>query len=232
MESEINSNILKFTYLKDNNTVRELPTTLSSKILLEYYRDQEYVGGLLRGVDVFTDKQKDIVMSSKQARGYVRVPEIGSSRYDSTGLRALNVSRILKIEKVSEVDKSFIDVDLNSCVPALTEGLDYLMLNNKDLLTDVFRLITEEEPPNPVTDYMALVEYIKNHVSVRSTIMSTTYYRFLHTTMISNPQYFPKYTGLPLGMVVSSDSIGAVEDELALPFTSGLDSLASEFGIS
>ena len=77
----LENNIVKFTYVKDNLIEREFVTTLSKDILMRYY-DVDYVQKLINGVEVVIN------------RGYVKLPELGISKYDETGVRSLNISRI------------------------------------------------------------------------------------------------------------------------------------------
>ena len=56
------------------------------------------------------------MLASKMHRGYIKIPELGSSIYDDTGVRSLNVARLLSIKQVESVSREFIHVDLNSVV--------------------------------------------------------------------------------------------------------------------
>ena len=94
--------ILEFTYLKDNDTERVLVTTLNKGVLEKFY-NRQYMESVQLQVDLVT----------KLNRGYIRVPELGASIYDS-GTRSINVARITKIRELqeSEVNTDFINVDL------------------------------------------------------------------------------------------------------------------------
>lgn len=209
LEDFYTEGILKFTYLKDNNTLRELYTTTSNAILMDYYKDQNYVSHLLDGTDISTTKQGGMMLSSKQHRGYVKVPELGLSRYDATGVRALNLARILKVEKVTEVDRSFIEVDLESCVQNFYNCLDYITVNMPDKLPLVFSQVCGNDAVVPADASAAtIIDELHRFVDMRNVLLSTTFQKALHKYMVSNPELFPYYTGLPCKKttVDSSDS--------------------------
>lgn len=216
IEPVLKDGILKFSYLKDNNALRELNTTLSGKILLDYYKDQGFVEHMLNGADLFQSAQANSVgisLSTKQHRGYVYLPELGSSRYDATGCRSLNFARILKVEKVAEVDRSFIDVDLSSVVANFNECADYILTKMPEELEKVYVSVTGEqfkleEGQTETMKNMYMCTALKNWVAVRNTILSTTFQRSLHLFMIGNPQWFPLYTGRPNATVTSSANFG------------------------
>ena len=198
LEEFYTEGILKFTYLKDNNTLRELFTTTSSAILMDYYKDQNYVNMVLSGTDIATDKQGGMMLSSKQSRGYVKVPELGLSRYDATGVRALNLARILKVEKVTEVDRSFIDVDLDSCVDNFYNCVDYITVHMPDKLPLVFQQVCGNDAKLPEgASQVVVLDELHKFVDTRNVLLSTTFHKALHKYMVSNPELFPYYTGLP-----------------------------------
>lgn len=190
--------ILKFIYLKDNNTTRELCTTTSNAILMDYYHDQMRVDMMLNATDVNTTKIGGMQLSSKQHRGYVKVPELGLSKYDATGVRALNIARILTVEKISEVDRSFIDVDLDSCTGNFYDNLDYLVSHFPDKLPEVYSKLCGDAGTLPSdSSHATIVDAIHKFVDVRNILLSTTFHKALHRYMLSNPDLFPYYTGLP-----------------------------------
>lgn len=208
LEDYYTEGILKFTYLKDNNTLRELFTTTSNAILMDYYKDQNHVSMMLNGTDISTTKQGGMMLSSKQHRGYVKVPELGLSRYDATGVRALNLARILKVEKVTEVDRSYIDVDLESCVDNFYNCLDYITVHMVDKLPLVFEQVCGKDAVLPEgATTVTIVDELHRFVDMRNVLLSTTFQKALHKYMVSNPELFPYYTGLPCrkATVESSD---------------------------
>lgn len=208
-EESLKTKIIKFTYLKDNKTIRELCSTLNHDILMNYYNDTQFVGGMLTSSDIDSQKQGGLQMSSKMNRGYIRIPEIGSSIYDRSGVRSLNIARILKMEEVSEVDRTFIHVDLNSCVQNFYDCLDYAVKKFPDQIPAMYVSITGEQPETDQT--LVIVSKLNAFVQSRSVILSTTFHRELHLFMINNPQWFPLYTGKPNTTSISSKSFGVEE---------------------
>lgn len=208
----LKDNILEFTYLKDNGTVRKLNSTLSETILRDYYDDNVFIGTMLAGVDINTVKQGGMLLSSKVNRGYIKVPELGASIYDGTGVRSLNIARLLSIKKVSEVDRTFIKVDLNSVIENFNAGVDNIIKTNPSIIYALYDTLTEGTDKHD--KYMGNAspaycgEICKSFVSGRSVILSTEYLRYLHKLMISKPDWFPNYTGSSSGSIVKSSNIG------------------------
>lgn len=214
----LQDNIVKFSYLKDNGTIRELATTLSSDILMDYYKDNMFVATMLSQVDINTVKQGGLMLSSKIHRGYIKVPEVGASRYDSTGARSLNVARLLKAEIVKEVDRSFIDVDLSSVCYNAELQLEYALKHSENEFKDIYESLTNEKASDDLSVielYNKAIEYIRE----RDMLFSTTYHRILHTYLINHPIWFPKYTGRPSDNVNTNNNlymgnnIGILPDE-------------------
>ena len=149
-------NIVEFSFMKDNGTVRVLPTTLSEDILRQYYDNNNYIAIMLAGVDINTVQQGGMMLSSKMNRGYIKVPEVGASIYDGTGVRSLNLARLLSARIVDKVDKSFINVDLNSVVANFGECIDYLLKTNISEVKGCYKLVTgedsDEQPASPLHD--------------------------------------------------------------------------------
>lgn len=205
----IDEGIVNFSFLKDNGTIRELATTLNQSILMDYYKDNIFVGTMLSGVDIDAVQQGGMNLGSKMNRGYIKVPELGASRYDGTGCRSLNVARLLKAERVDSVDRSFIDVDLNSVVQNFKDAIDYALKKVPDEIPNIYKAITGEDADT--TQQMVLVGKLYDYADSRSMLLSTTFHRALHKFMISNPIWFPLYTGMPNGAVVSSaTNVGVV----------------------
>ena len=196
--------ILQFRYLKDNGTIRELNSTLSESVMREYYSDDLFIQTTLGGVDINTMKQGGMLLSSKVNRGYIKIPELGSSVYDDTGVRSLNFSRLLTIKPVTEVDRTYINVDLDSVLPAFSSGVDSLI--QKGQVIDCYKALVGEEPETD--NAIAVAESLKAFAEMRVTILSTSFKRTLHLFIVSHPEWFPYYTGKPVNQVVSSADMG------------------------
>lgn len=202
----IEGGIVNFSFLKDNGTIRELATTLNKDILMNYYNDTMFVGTMLSGVDINSVEQGGLLLSSKINRGYIKVPELGSSIYDGTGVRSLNVARLLKAEVVNEVDRSFINVDLNSVLENFGNSLDYLLKTSPNELGNVYLAIVGEK--SDTNQPAVIVSKLREYAESRGMLLSTTFYRTLHLFMVGNPQWFPLYTGKPAQKVTSSANFG------------------------
>lgn len=198
MKPILDNNIVEFTFMKDNGNERILNTTLNSDIMLSYYEDTNYVKKVLSGVDIDTQQQGAVQMSQgmNRGRGYIKIPELGASIYDGTGTRSLNLARILKARVVSEVDRSFIKVDLNSVIDHFKDALETLIARQPDALRVLCKDLCDKEIPEDATPsymYGSLVQELE----VKQHFLSTVYNRYLHTYMLTHPMYFPMYTGRP-----------------------------------
>lgn len=205
----IQDGIVKFSYLKDNGTIRELATTLNEDILKDYYDDNIFINTMLSGVDINTVQQGGMTLSSKMNRGYIKVPELGASVYDGTGVRSLNIARLLKAEKIDSVDRTFLKVDLNSVPANFNNGIDYIVKTMPDSLKDCYKaLVGEEFDETKCSSIPVMAETCKSYVAGRSAFLSTSYHRDLHVFMVSHPEWFPLYTGKPAQQITSSANFG------------------------
>lgn len=177
----LETSILKFKYVKDNVMERELITTLSPAILSKYY-DTNYTQKVLGNCDYVLE------------RGYIRLPELGGSRYDESGVRALNLSRITSIEVLSEVDNTFIDVDFNVILPNFKNNI--LVLKDINLLAVVYQGLLNQVPQ--IFDINILRTDILNFVDSQYALGTTTFLRFLHKYMLDFPMIFKDYSGKPV----------------------------------
>lgn len=194
IKSVLNDGIVKFTFLKDNHTEREMVSTLNEGILREFYPDQLFLSTMLGCVDIETVKQGGMMLPSKIHRGYIKIPELGASKFDATGVRSLNVARILEMKPMSkdEVDTTYIDVDLGSVTALFQDNIEYALKHSPDSLSDIYEVVTGEKSDASASGIVdALVEYVKG----QEVLLSTTYQRNLHKLMIGNPHLFPRYTG-------------------------------------
>lgn len=171
-------NIVKFTYIKDNITERELVTTFNPEILLTHY-DEGYVQRVMTNVE------------SKLTRGYVRLPELGISKYDDTGVRALNISRITKIDILQEFDTRFIDVDFNVIMPTFKDTVE--RTSNMNVLAFIFETLSGEIIK--ANGLMEAQNIITAFADGQYAIGTTTFLRQLHLLMIQFPNIFTDYNG-------------------------------------
>ena len=213
-KTHLQDKIIRFEYLKDNGTIRELDTTLSESILMDYYKDNVFVGMMLQGVDINSVKQGGMMLSSHVNRGYIKVPELGISKYDETGVRSLNVARILGMKVLDEVDRTFINVDLNSVVFNFNKSLEYITSKDSSCVKDIYTALTGEEPKSE--QIAQIIHDIQEFVTGRSTLLSTTFHRALHLFMVKNPMWFPNYIGEKVedvqSLIKSNTNIGVSSD--------------------
>lgn len=186
LQEALQTQALKITYIKDNLTERDFITTLSPQILLTYYPD-DFVQMMMANIE------------TRLARGFVRLPELGISKYDSTGVRALNISRITKVEllPLEQFDSSYIDVNFNLILPNLKEAL--FDIKDKNVLSMIFEEMTNTPVPLEIkqSEYMlaelrnALISFIDSQFAIGT----TTALRYFHKYMVARSQFFPKYNG-------------------------------------
>lgn len=206
------NNIVKFTFLKDNHTERELCTTLSEDIIRKYYKDNLFISTMLSGVDIDSNQQGGMNLSSKVHRGYIKLPELGSSIYDSTGTRSLNLARILKAEVVDEIDTTFINVSLSSVVENFKNHIDYVAQNQPTSLAEIYNKLSATEKFTGEESSASIVNALYSYVDENEMLLSTSYQRQLHLFMISNPQWFTMYTGQPIkGVSTSTENFGVAQ---------------------
>lgn len=208
----LKTSIIKFTYLKDNDVIRELPSTINFDILMDYYSDNTFIAEMLAGVDIFSNDQGGMLLSTKQSRGYIKLPELGCSKYDHSGVRSLNISRLLGMEVINEVDRTFINVDLENVVSEFKTRLDSIALASPNSVKDIYAVIHQndiEEQDISSMSPVSLVSLIDDYVDNCDAILTTSFKRSLHMFMVSNPQWFGDYTGVPsangVSVVRSSD---------------------------
>lgn len=173
-------NIIKFKYIKDNGQERELVTTLSVPIFERYY-GKDYAENIVKQCEMKID------------RGYMKVPELGCSKYDETGLRALNLSRITSIEVVDTFDSSFIEVDFNSIIPTFKAVIE--AIRNQEIMGMVYQTLMNESPVDK--SLLDMRSEIMVFVDGRYAIGTTTFQKELHNYMVRYKMIFKGYNGKP-----------------------------------
>lgn len=175
----LQSNILRFKYIKDNLQEREIYTTLSTPILLSCY-PQDFVQTMYSNC------------GNNLGRGYIRVPELGVSKYDNSGVRALNISRITSVEVVPDFDRRFIDVDFDSIMSRFKQGIDNITsfveldILYQDMLQDI--------PPENCT-LIEMKARIEAFADSQYALQTSTFLKRLHLFMLSYSKLFGGYTG-------------------------------------
>lgn len=196
IEKPLREGILEFTFLKDNDTERVLNSTLNYNIMMDYYKDAEYVSKAYDNIAFFNDEIGGMTLSTRMNRGYIQLPELGASRYDARGTRSVNLARILKIRKVDSVDRTFIDVDLNIVISEFEKQVNDIRYKNSALLKEVAFALLQNPEVRGMDDTEVLMELL-SWVQNQDIILTTTFRRYLHKFMIQNSSVFPTYTGKP-----------------------------------
>lgn len=186
--------MVKFTYITDNLTERELVSTTNIRILSQYYK-QEMVQNMLQNI------------KTNIQRGYTHIPELGISANDETGVRALNLARIVKIEEVETFNQSYINVDLKVTLPAFISGVE--RCNHVEILKRIYHDITQGQPMN-FPDVFQLKMGIVNFMQSQVAIGSTMKLRQLHDYMVLHPNIFTTYN---MGRAVDYSQISGLLQE-------------------
>lgn len=194
--------MLKFTFSRDNGVEREVVGTLNPEVLMYYYKDSEYIHKCLHNTSFFDMSIGEMESTSTMLRGYIKIPEVGCSRYDDSGTRAVNMLRLTKIEGVAEADPTFIDVDLDSIQENFRTCLEDFIRDNeagfaleqiRQMCFDLF----VEELPEDITTPVRGVTYLLNKAQDMTLVFSTVFKRELHIFLLDRPHLFPLYTGAP-----------------------------------
>ena len=214
LKENLENKILKFSYLKDNNTVRELVTTLNKDIICDVYRDfPAFVPKMMYGIDIDSFVIDGLAISTKASRGYIKLPELGSSIYDDTGCRSLNLMRLVSIEEVDKnsVDTTFINVDLSAVLPKFIGALQDTALKMPQLMSKLYKDISGEEPKSAQVPVM--LEELSTLINNRDMLLSTSYRRILHCYAIEHidmlPAYLNEYSSFSTSQS-SNNSVGGV----------------------
>lgn len=214
----ISKDVARVTFIKDNGSERVLDTCLSEDILSKLYKDSGFVGSMLEYAYDGRFLESNVI-----DRGYIRVPEVGASVYDGSGVRAISYTRIVSVEYGVEPDMEFASVDLDGVVFAFSGYVNKLdsrelgRLANALVLEgfDLSSLINADGSHKFVIDAVQLESW----ADIQNRILSTTFQRVLALFMMTNPNWFPNYTGERKGLsseveVGSSGSSDGILQEL------------------
>lgn len=174
----LNQGFVKFTYIKDNLTEREFVSTLNEVKMSQYY-DSEIIDKMKRNHEL------------KLSRGYIRLPEMGISKYDLSCVRSLNISRITSMEVVDSFDTRFIDVDFSTILNSFIKGVQNC--DDVNLLVHIYTELVQSPP----TDFecAAIKGDLVSFIESQHIIGTTTLLRQLHLYMLRYPQIFKGYDG-------------------------------------
>lgn len=196
---KIKEGIVKVTVMKDTGLLRDIYTTLDAKTIADIYGKGDFLEKSLSG-----GYDGRFLDNKSLGRGYINVPEIGGSRYDSP-FRKISYSRIVCLAYNAEPDLSFINVDLKT-VPVVWNKY---LAENSSVAKDIWQAIKDYGITNEdlkFVDALALQDWFdKMHVTV-----GTVFDRSMCLFMMANPQWFGNYTGEPIEGYdyEATDSIG------------------------
>lgn len=194
--------MLQFTFSRDNGVERTVVGTLNPEVLMYYYKDSGYVQKCLHNTSFFDMSIGEMESTSTMLRGYIKIPEVGCSRYDDSGTRAVNMLRLTKVEAVAEADPTFIDVDLDSIQENFRTCLEDFIRDNevgfaleqiRQMCMDLF----VEQLPDDITTPIRGMTYLLRRAQDMSLVFSTVFKRELHIFLLDRPHLFPLYTGAP-----------------------------------
>lgn len=210
---KLSKGIVKFTYSKDNGVVRELISTCNQDLLNKVYQDSGFVSKLLDGILLFEGEETRLC--KKQDRGYIRIPEFGASRYDETGVRAVNINRILSLSElqITDVDLSYINVDLDNTLNAFKDGLRTVYSKDPSSMLEFYKEVMGKEPTDfGIETYLRCYEDIIHYVDATQVALTTQFNKSLHKFMITHQHWYPYYTGMPQNVrpTVSKNDFGVM----------------------
>lgn len=214
------NNLVKINYMKDDGTDRSIITTVNYELLTKFY-ESEYATAMIRNSTVPRTPSifGETPFDGNLERGWVRIPEVGSSTIDDTGVRALNFARITKLEVVNpeDVDTSYINVSLNNVITIFENIVNILVQQNE--YQKVFRIyvglqhlgFTNElkKLPNSFNSIYEIAKELREFVSSKK-YAGTPFLRILHSYMVSEPALFNNYTGEKL-QVKKRENYGVAE---------------------
>lgn len=199
---KMRSDMIKVSFLKDNGQVREMFTTA------DYQRIQD-----IYGKDNFYDEavmhmyKGKFLENSNLPRGYIRVPEIGGSRYGGA-TRSINYARIISLECGVEPDLTYINIDLDTVLDGFHEAVQKYP-SQAESIVDMLEVFEIDggywaEDKSKSKDMVSLLTWSEE----RKLLFSTVFLRELCMFMLSNPQWFSSFTGKPRYGGVSSGDVG------------------------
>lgn len=205
--SKISDNIVKVSFLKDGGQLRDLYTTVNFNKIRDIYG-----GGSFLDDSINESYNGDFLENRYLSKGYIKVPEIGGSKYDGP-TRSMSYSRIISIDYNSEPDLSFINIDLSTVVEGFNDGVlahtsqassIVDMLEAFGIDGNAWKDTVEAKKKYVNKDASSLLQWAEE----RSLLYSTVFIRELCLFMLANPQWFSNFTGEPKNRFSGSGDIG------------------------
>ena len=205
--SKLMNDVVGVTFLKDNSQERLMCTTLNESKVEEIYGDCEFTNSCLGRM-----YDGNFLGNSSLARGYIRVPEIGGSKYESS-LRSINYARIIEINYEEKPDLSFINIDMSTVIPAFEEDVQKHptqakniidMLEAFDIDYGSWKDTPEKKAKYGSKDMFSLLDWAEE----KNMLFSTVFQRQICLFMLSNPEWFGDFTGEPTETGFGSGNVG------------------------
>lgn len=174
-------------FFKDSGQERIINTTFDTSKIREVYGDTDFYR---QGVERMY--QGNFLENPNMERGYIRVFEVGGSKYDSP-LRSINYARIVSFKK-AEPDLTYINIDLNSVVSTFKIGVESCGAKMSDIV-DMMKIFDVGRINEPDVKPINSIIELEGWVESQEIILSTVFLRQLALFMIGNPQWFDGYTG-------------------------------------
>lgn len=168
---KLSGGVYKFKYMKDNLHLREMTTTINPTELLMYYSSGQ-VGMMLDNAQASFDK-------GTIRRGYISLPEIGLPKNDTTGTRALNLTRIVEVVPV-EISEELVN-GINTDYVKMIEYAKILIDVQTKLenLKTLYRVYLDREYLGVSQDLEVIRLELKMELDKNVKVGSTAYLRYL-----------------------------------------------------
>lgn len=195
--------VVRLTYIKDGGDERVLDVSTDLRLFNDIYGNSSYY---------FEVQEKnydgDFLGNASVLNGFLRVAEVGGSKYDSA-LRALSFSRIIGIEYNVEPNLMYVNIELAGVIDYFKKYACGSLKKEKRLASDIhdFGLMTDKEYSS-IPNEMSLDTW----VDLKNGSLGTTFVRSLAVFMLSDPIDFPNYTGEATEYSDVANSLG-LDDE-------------------
>lgn len=200
--NNIKDTYARVSFMKDGGQIRDLVTTADVSRIKDIYGDSDVYNDCVEGM-----YDGDFLSNKALSRGYIRLPEIGASRYEGLD-RSMSYSRVIEVEYGVEPNLSFIDIDVSTVLPSFNNGL---VSHKKEASAIVDMLIAFnldggawDEGSKYNRDFYSVIDWAES----QARILSVVFLRELALFMMANIQWFPHFTGKPSEEQGTEDSIG------------------------
>ena len=189
VQERMEQEIWRYSYYKDTGQTRSIIVS-GEKGLREFYT-AERAEQVMQGVS-FDDAELTKC-------GYVKVPEIGLSKYDKTGVRALNLTKIYRAERVTkdeiaeevsrykEANFALIGQEVDRCISQMDGTELHRVVQGLKLAVNPYSYGQILKPVSILRSQIA--EEIQTNIIKRT----TEYLRELYVYCKSNPELFPDF---------------------------------------